>query len=735
MIKYLLATSLTLSSLISVLSQTLDAPTPTPVRPVIEEYCGEKIEDPYRYLEDMRNPEVQQWFRAQADYTQHVLSQIPGRDQLKQQLQEIASRRASEVTQVKITDNNRYFYLKTNQGEDVARLYYRDGYEGEEKLLFDPTAYDAGSNKKYVVYFHYPSWDGSKMAFSITADGAEIGTLIIMDVATKELYPERIDRYWFNEFSWLPDNKRFLYLRLQSADPNGSSADSDNSKVLHQDSQTFLHRVGTSPSEDQEVLSKAHNPELGIRSIDFPLVYVSYPDRSHLVAELGGVSADRKVFIAPVDQINEDSIRWQMLANVEDGVGKSVVAIQNNEVFVLTSNNTERFKIVKTTASDPHLKEARVVIPEGKEVIKDFALTSDGLFYNTIANGVEANLYYLARGNQQSRRIELPVEAGYTSIKAVGQDSPDLWVGLGGWATPGTRYHYQTKADYFAKQTLSAEAAYPEYQNLLVEEVSVSSHDGTLVPLSIIYQKGTPLDGNAPLMLRGYGAYGYSMEPHFSPDFLAWTTQGGIFAVAHVRGGGELGDAWHRAGQKTTKPNTWKDFIACAEYLIEKTYTSGKKLSINSASAGGILIGRAMTERPDLFAVAIPQVGVMNVLRKEETPSGPANIKEYGTIQDSLECKALLAMDAYLHIEKNTAYPATLLTAGMNDYRVVPWQPAKFAARLQAASTSEAPVLFLVDYEAGHGLAGSKSKRAESLADVFSFALWQTGHPDFQPTP
>lgn len=332
-----------------------------------------------------------------------------------------------------------------------------------------------------------------------------------------------------------------------------------------------------------------------------------------------------------------------MLANAGDGVGKSVVAIQNNEVFVLTSNNTERFKIVKTTASDPHLKEATVVIPEGKEVIKDFALTSDGLFYNTIANGVEANLYYLARGMQQPRKIELPIEASYISIKAVGQNSPDLWVGLGGWATPGTRYHYQTKADHFAKQTLSAEAAYPEYQ--------------------------------------------------------------------------------------------WKDFIACAEYLIEKGYTSGKKLSINSASAGGILIGRAMTERPDLFAAAIPQVGVMNVLRKEETPSGPANIKEYGTIQDSLECKALLAMDAYLHIEKNTAYPATLLTAGMNDYRVVPWQPAKFAARLQAASTSEAPVLFLVDYEAGHGLAGSKSKRAESLADVFSFALWQTGHPDFQPTP
>ena len=735
MIKHLSTLSLILNSLIPVLSQTLDAPPPTPVRSVVEEYCGERVEDPYRYLENMRDSEVQQWFRAQADYTQHVLSQIPGRDQMKQQLQEVANRRASEVTQVKVTDNNRYFYFKTNQGEDVARLYYRDSYEGEENLLFDPTAYDTGSNKKYVVYFHYPSWDGSKVAFSITADGAEIGTLMIMDVAKKALYPEQIDRYWFDEFSWLPDNKRFLYLRLRSSDSEGSNTDSDNSKVLHQDSQTFLHQVGTSSSEDQEVLSRAHNPELGIRSIDFPLVYVSYPNRSHLVAELGGVSADRKVFIAPISQINEDSIRWQMLADIEDGVGKSVVAIQNNEIFVLTSNNAARFNIVKTTASDPRLKKAKVVIPEGNEVIKDFALTSSGLFYNTIANGVEANLYYLARGTQQPQKIKLPVKAGYISTEAVGQNSPDLWVGLGGWATPGTRYYYQTSTDHFIKQTLSAEAAYPEYQNLLVEEISVSSHDGTLVPLSIMYQKNTPLDGNAPLMLRGYGAYGYSMEPYFSPDFLAWTTKGGIFAVAHVRGGGELGDAWHRAGQKTTKPNTWKDFIACAEYLVEKGYTSSKRLSINSASAGGILIGRAMTERPDLFAVAIPQVGMMNVLRKEETPSGPANIKEYGAIQDSLECKALLEMDAYLHIEKNTAYPATLLTAGMNDYRVVPWQPAKFAARLQAASTSKAPVLFLVDYEAGHGLAGSKSKRAESLADVFSFALWQTGHPDFQPTP
>jgi prolyl oligopeptidase len=203
-------------------------------------------------------------------------------------------------------------------------------------------------------------------------------------------------------------------------------------------------------------------------------------------------------------------------------------------------------------------------------------------------------------------------------------------------------------------------------------------------------------------------------------------------AIAHVRGGGELGDEWHKAGQKTTKPNTWKDLIACTEYLINEKYTSPKNVAIYSASAGGILVGRAMTERPDLFAAVVPAVGCMNTLRGENSPNGPVNVPEFGTSADSVECMALIEMDSYLHLQDGEEYPATLVTAGMNDPRVIAWQPAKFAARLQAANASEAPVLFLPDYDAGHGMGDTKSKHFESLSDVLSFALWQTGAEGFQ---
>ena len=222
------------------------------------------------------------------------------------------------------------------------------------------------------------------------------------------------------------------------------------------------------------------------------------------------------------------------------------------------------------------------------------------------------------------------------------------------------------------------------------------------------------------------------MSPHFTPDLLLWTNNNGILAIAHVRGGGELGDKWYKGGYKTTKPNTWKDLIACAEFMISDKYTSPNKIAINSASAGGILIGRAMTERPDLFAAAIPEVGCLNPVRAEESPNGPVNVPEFGSVKDSVECKALIEMDSYLHIKDGVKYPATLITAGMNDPRVIVWQPAKFAARLEAANASDKPVLFLVDYEAGHGIGNSKKKDFESLADVFSFALWQTGVPGFQ---
>jgi prolyl oligopeptidase len=253
------------------------------------------------------------------------------------------------------------------------------------------------------------------------------------------------------------------------------------------------------------------------------------------------------------------------------------------------------------------------------------------------------------------------------------------------------------------------------------------------VPLSIIHKRGLKLDGSHPTLLDGYGAYGISLDPFFDAKFLAWLERGGIYAVAHVRGGGEYGEDWHKAGQKLTKPNTWKDFIACAEYLIEKKYTSVAHLAGEGTSAGGILIGRSITERPDLFDAAIIEVGDTDSLRAELMESGPANIPEFGTVKEQDGFKALYEMSSYGHVKDGTRYPAILLVTGINDPRVAPWQPAKITARLQAATTSGKPVLLRIDYEAGHGFGSTKTQRQEQLADEWAFLFWQLGAPEYQP--
>jgi prolyl oligopeptidase len=263
----------------------------------------------------------------------------------------------------------------------------------------------------------------------------------------------------------------------------------------------------------------------------------------------------------------------------------------------------------------------------------------------------------------------------------------------------------------------------------------VRSHDGTSVPISIAYRKGLKLDASHPALVWAYGAYGTEAgtpAPFFDPRSVAWMERGGIVAVAHVRGGGEYGDDWHRAGMKATKPNSWMDLIACAEYLIERKYTTRTRLGITGQSAGGIVIGRAITARPDLFAAAVSDAGLSEMVRFELTPNGPGNIREFGTVKIEEEFRALYEMSPYHHVQNGVAYPAVLLTAGMNDKRVVAWQPAKFAARLQAATSGSRPILLSLDFDAGHGIGTGKSQSQEALADKYAFLLWQFGEPDFQ---
>jgi len=702
----------------------LQKPPLAKVESVEDDYFGVKIVDPYRYMEDLEDVYVKQWFKAQADYTRAKLNSIPKRQFLIDKMYEFDKRRKARYSSPHVTENDRFFFLKTKPEEETGKLYYRDGDDEEspEYLLYDSRTFGPDTTQEYVISGFSPSYDGSRVAFEVAPNGSESSVLLTIDVEKKELFPEQIDRCWFASPSWLPDGNAYLYNRLQSSDVHDMDREK-NSKV-------YLHVVGTDPATDKEIFSRAKYPELGIREEDFPLVFYD-KDCQYIFGFVSTVDRRLNVFYAPADELYKEKIAWKRLFKVEDGVYDFWVT--EEELFIYTPKNAPNFKILKTSLKNPDIENALLVVPEpAQEIIADFRLTRDGLYYTTAKNGVEGKLFYLPYGSRKAKEIELPFAAGRVSLLTKGFKYDDFWVTINGWTKDYHFYRYLSNSKEFKLKHSSCLPEYPEYSDLIVEEIMVPSHDGVKVPLSLVYKKGMKKDGKNRVLIFGYGAYGHSMNPFFSSSFLLWTHEGGILVIPHVRGGGELGEKWHKDGFKTTKPNTWKDLIACAEYLIKEKYSSNKRIAITGGSAGGILIGRAMTERPDLFAAAIPTVGCLNTLRAEESPNGPVNVPEFGTVKDSVECMALIEMDSYLHLEKGVKYPAALITAGMNDPRVIAWQPAKFAARLQAYNASDNPILFWADYESGHGIGDTKSKAFEGLADELSFALWQTGHPGYR---
>ncbi|MCB8998785.1 MAG: S9 family peptidase [Bacteroidales bacterium] len=702
---------------------SLPKPPLAQVNPVEDDYFGIKITDPYRYMENLQDSNVVNWIKEQSDYSRKILNSIPGRQKLIDEMTDFDNRLSEKINSLIITENDRYFYLKSTPNDETGKVFYRDSLNGKETLLFDPETYGTDSTQKYVISSMSPSYDGTKLSFEVAANGSESSELFVMDVNTGNLYPEKIDRCWFTSASWLPDGSGFIYNRLNSSDVHDINREKD--------SKVYLHIMGTDVKTDRELFSRSTYPDLGMKSEDVPIV--EYRKSSNLLfAYITSVDNRLNVFYAPYTELTKKHIDWKRLIAPGDEVYD--FSTTDKDIYYYTPKGAPNYKILKASLDNPTPENAVTVVPEDAgRSLTSYAITKDGLFYTLSENGIREILEFIPAGETAAKEIKLPFEAGSIGLGNKGYKFSDIWVTIAGWSSDFQRYRYDAQKNLFSLENLSSKAQYPEFANLTVEEVMVPSHDGVMVPLSLIYNKDLKRDGKNPVLIFGYGAYGSSMNPFFSPQFLTWTMENGILAVAHVRGGGELGDQWHKAGFKTTKPNTWKDLIACAEYIIKENYTSPKKIAIYSASAGGILIGRAMTERPDLFAAAIPGVGVMNPLRVEESPNGPVNTPEFGTVKDSVECMAIIEMDSYHHVENGVNYPATLITAGMNDPRVIAWQPAKFAARLQAANVSDKPILFWADFDAGHGIGNTKTKAFESMADVFAFGLWQCGVKGFQP--
>ncbi len=691
-----------------------------PVKVVTDEYFGQKIDDPYRYLEDMKDEAVIDWFKGQGDYTTEVMKNVTGRDELIAKFKELDQRRSSRVFNLSITENDLYFYLKMTPEDEVGKLFMRKGYEGEEVFLFDPNDYNKEEGKQYTVGSIIPNEDGSLLAFTVAANGSESSTILVMDMATKQLLSEAISPCW-GFAAWQKDNKSFTYGKLNSDDVT------DQNRQLN--TKNYLHVVGTDSSKDPVVFWAPDYPELNITSEEIPAVfYDKDSDKTMLYAQT--VERNQKIFLASDNDLTKEKIEWTQIIKREDMI--EGLYTDGGHMYMRSKKDAPNYKVLMTTLDDTDFSEAKVLIPHDESaVLTGFAITSEGYYFTKRFNGVETKVYHLKEPGADAEELKLPFTAGSAGLGTKGVDHKELWVTMSGWTSNTARYRYDPADKSFTYEMLSSKVEYPEFENIVAEEVLVKSHDGVMVPVSLIYDKNMKKDGSNPVMMYGYGSYGISISPFFSTIFLTWVSEGGVIAISHVRGGGELGDAWHKAGYKQTKPNTWKDFIATAEYLHKEGISSPDKTMIFGGSAGGILVGRSMTERPDLFAVAVPAVGAMNTVRSELTPNGPVNVPEFGTVKDESEFKALYEMDSYLHLKDGVEYPATMVTAGINDPRVVAWEPGKFAARLQAANGSDNPILFRVDYESGHG-SDAKTKQFEEFADIMSFSFWQMGHPDYQ---
>ena len=677
----------------------------TPMIPVSETYHDVTVSDPYRWLENDSAATVTDWVRAQNVLTRRWLDALPVRAAVAERLAKLLQN--EPVAHYGFQYRKQLFALKRQppRAQPLLVVMKSTAIVSSERTVLDPVALDPSG--RTTIDFYRPSHDGRHVIVSLSKDGSEIGTAYVFDVATGKRLPDVVPGVTYptggGSVEWASDNRGFFYTRY----PQGNERPAEDRHFFQQ---VWFHELGTPIASDRYAIGK-----------EFPRIAEtelrSSEDGRYLLAAVAKGDGGEFAY-----HLRAPDGRWTEVAGFKDDL-KHVVFGDDGNLYALTVKDAPLGRILALPLARPSLANARVVIPETAMPAESVVATRARL-YVTYRIGGPSAVHIFALDGKRVGQIPAPmVSDTHVSTRL---DNDDVLVRVASYVDAPSLARYEARRNRLVRTQLNGKPDFDLNDAVVTRELALSK-DGTRVPLTIIQRKGAPQDGSQPLLLHGYGGYGVSMAPYFSPLTRFWLDWGGAYAVANVRGGGEYGEPWHLAGNLTKKQNVFDDFAACAQLLVDRKYTRPDKLAIIGGSNGGLLMGAMITQHPELFRAVVSQVGMYDALRWETQPNGAFNVTEFGTVKEADQFKALYAYSPYLNVRDGVAYPSVLLTGGDNDGRVAPYESRKMAARLQAASGSSRPVLLRTDAAAGHGIGTALANRIAEEADVYAFLVNELG--------
>jgi prolyl oligopeptidase len=663
---------------------------------VVDNYHGTAIPDPYRWLEDLDSPETRAWVERQNQLTHGYLSQIPARAWYKQRLTQLWN---FERFGLPVKRQGRYFYTRNDGLQNQSAVYVVDSLNGTPRLLIDPNSLSRDGT--VALNNWVPSDDGRYMAYGLATAGSDWQEWRVLDVATGRPTGDQLHWIKFSRVAWLPDNSGFYYSRYDEPTPGEKYTGQNFYQKL------YFHRLGQPQASDTLVYERKDEKEWGFDGD------VTEDGRYLIISVWRGTDPRNQLFYKDLSQ--PDSPVVELITGFD-----AKYAFLGNDgptFWLLTDQDAPLRKIVAVDTTHPDRSEWRLLVPEGKDVLQDANVVGQHFIAQYLRDARSAVVVYDLAG-KAVREVDLP-DLGSANGFNGRSDDEETFFSFTNYTTPGTIYRYDART---GDTTVfrSPRVAFDPRQ-FSAEQVFYTSRDGTRVPMMIVHKKGLKLDGRNPTILYGYGGFNIPQTPGFAVSTVTWLESGGVWAVANLRGGGEYGRTWHEAGRLDQKQNVFDDFIAAAEWLIENKYTSSDKLAIRGGSNGGLLVGAAMTQRPELFAAAVPSVGVMDMLRYHKFTIGWAWVSEYGSADDPEQFATLRAYSPLHNLRWGIKYPATLITTGDHDDRVVPAHSYKFAAALQSVQEGDAPALIRIETRSGHGAGTPTAKQIDQAADILAF--------------